>query len=224
MDVWPTTADELMAVQSQLAAMSPPPWQLVTPLRVGAVWVCFPRGASGPGSAGDPAWAAAVVMHGRRVVDQVTVTGVAGAAYAPGLLALRVGPLMGAAVAALDVEPDVLLVDATGLDHPRRSGLALHLGVVLDVPTVGITHRPLLASGAWPADEVNARSPLLLDGETVGYWLRTRVGRRPVVVHAGWRTDPDTAVDVVVACKGKARTPAPLRQARRLARRSRAAT
>jgi deoxyribonuclease V len=99
----------------------------------------------------------------------------------------------------------------------------LHLGVVLDLPTVGITHRPLLADGAWPDDEVNARSPLLLDGETVGYWLRTRAGRRPVVVHAGWRTDPDTAVDVVVACKGKARTPAPLRQARRLARSARAA-
>src|SRR5436305_1869658 len=80
--------------------------------------------------------------------------GPAGAAYEPGLLALRAGRLLEDAVRRLPRSPDVLLVNATGRDHPRRAGLALQLGAVLGVPTVGVTHRPLLAAGEWPADEI----------------------------------------------------------------------
>src|SRR5207247_2406472 len=96
--------------------------------------------------------------------------------YEVGLLALREGLLLEHAVRALEDQPDVLLVSATGRDHPRGAGLALHLGAVLGVPTVGITHRPLLAAGEWPTDERGATSPLVRDGELVGYWLRTRRG------------------------------------------------
>jgi deoxyribonuclease V len=151
-------------------------------------------------------------------------TGTAGAGYEPGLLALREGSLLEAALRSLGEEPDVALVDATGRDHPRRAGLAVHLGAVLDLPTAGVTHRPLLAEGVWPRDERGAASPLMIDREVVGYWLRTRPGRRPLAVHAGWRTDPDTAVEVVLAVLGSSRTPEPLRQARRIAREARAAS
>jgi deoxyribonuclease V len=147
---------------------------------------------------------------------------VAGAAYEPGLLALREGRLLDDAVRALPDPPDVVLVNATGRDHLRRVGLALHLGSVLDVATVGVTHRTLLAAGEWPPDERGARSPLLLGGEVVGFWLRTRRGTRPLAVHAAWRTDPETAVDVVLAVTRDTRTPEPLRLARRAARRARA--
>jgi deoxyribonuclease V len=176
---------------------------------------------SGVGGPGDPAWAAAVIMHGRRLAEHAVLVGVATGAYVPGLLALRIGPLLSDAICRLPVRPDVVLIDATGRDHPRRAGLAVHLGAVLDLPSVGITHRPLLASGEWPDDLVNASAPLFLNGETVGYWLRTRTGRRPVAVHAGWRTDAETALRIVRACRGGKRTPAPLREARRLARRTR---
>jgi deoxyribonuclease V len=138
-------------------------------------------------------------------------------------LALRTGPLLETAVRALTVRPDVLLVDATGADHPRRAGLAVHLGAVLDIATVGVTHRPLLAAGDWPADQAGAMSPLLLNGDLVGYWVRTRAGHRPLAVHAGWRTDAHTAAQVVLAA-ARVRTPEPLRQARRLARTARAGT
>ena len=148
--------------------------------------------------------------------------GAAGAAYEPGLLALREGPLLEAAVRALPEPPEVLLVNATGRDHPRRAGLALHLGSVLDLPTVGLTHRTLLAVGEWPPDERGAQAPLLLARELVGYWLRTKRAARPLAVHAAWRPDPETAAQVVAAATRRARTPEPLRLARRAARVARA--
>jgi deoxyribonuclease V len=115
----------------------------------------------------------------------------------------------------------VLLVDGTGRDHPRRAGLALHLGAELGVPTIGVTHRPLLARGDWPPDEAAATTPLRLDGEVVGAWVRSRAGTRPVAVHPGWRTDVETAVEVVRRLSIR-RTPEPLRAARHAAREARA--
>jgi deoxyribonuclease V len=137
------------------------------------------------------------------------------------LLALRAGALLEKATRSLPVRPDVLLVDATGYDHPRRAGLARHLGAMLDTPTVGVTHRPMLAVGDWPDPQRGATSPLLLDGVLVGFWVRTRSGRRPLAVHAGWRTDPAMAAQIVLGA-ARHRTPTPLREARRLARTARA--
>jgi len=218
--MWPRSTGVLVDAQRALAAEAPPAWRppAATPPAIGACVVCFPRGQSGAGAAGDPAWAAGVVLRRRRVLAESVLTGAAGGAYAPGLLALREGALAQAVVEALDVTPDVVLVDATGRDHPRRAGLALQLGAALGLPTVGVTHRPLLASGAWPGPERGASSALLLEGEHVGAWLRTRHGARPLAVHAAWRTDVDAAVAVVLAATRGHRTPEPLRRARRLAR------
>jgi deoxyribonuclease V len=162
------------------------------------------------------------VLRADHLLGSAVVSGKAGAAYAPGLLALREGPLLERSVRAAGVLPDVLIVNATGRDHPRRAGLALHLGAVLDLPTIGVTHRPLAAAGGEPGAERGARSPLLLRGEVVGYWLRTQKGARALAVHSAWRTDPDTAAAVVLAATRRARTPEPLRRARELARLARA--
>jgi deoxyribonuclease V len=124
-------------------------------------------------------------------------------------------------VRALGVEPDVLLVNATGRDHPRRAGLALQLGAVLALPTVGVTHRLLVAEGAWPDDRRGATSAFRLGGDVVGCWLRTRNGTRPLAVHAAWRTEPERAVEVVLASLQRFRTPEPLRRARQAARSAR---
>ena len=217
MSAWPHTRDELIAEQLRLSALEPPLWRFDPGARVGGVFVCFGRGGSGPGSAGDAAWAGACLGD-----ETVVVQGRAGAPYEPGLLALREGPVLEAAARALGEPPDVVLVDGTGRDHPRRAGFALHLGAVLDLPTVGVTHRPLAAAGEWPPGVRGARSPLRLEGELVGYWVRTRAGTRPLAVHAAWRTDPDTASEVVLSTS-RARTPEPLREARRRSREARAA-
>jgi deoxyribonuclease V len=214
--VWPRAREELIQEQSRLGVLEPTAWGSEPDAKVGGVFLCFARGESGPGGAGDAAWTGACI--GR---DTTVVPGQAGAPYEPGLLALREGALLEAAVRALPELPDVLLVDATGRDHPRRAGLALQLGAMLGLPTVGVTHRPLIAEGKWPADERGARSPLLHRGELVGYWLRTRVGTRPLAVHAAWRTDPDAAAEIVLSAS-RVRTPEPLRTARRRAREARA--
>jgi deoxyribonuclease V len=215
---WPQTAAELVQVQYALAAATLPDWLLPEDeLEVGGCFVCFERGPAGPGHAGDRGWAGAALLSGATAVAE----GRAGAAYEPGLLALREGRLLEEAVRRLPRLPDVLLVNATGRDHPRRAGLALHLGAVLGLPTVGVTHRALRAEGEWPPDETGADSPLTLESEVVGAWLRTRRGTRPLAVHAAWRTDPETAIRIVrLSIRGR-RTPEPVRLARRVARSSR---
>ena len=210
-------------VQLELAAARPPAWQRPAgAYTTGGCFVCFARGAGGRGVADEPAWAAASLAVGARIVCSAVMEGLAGDAYEPGLLALREGPLLEAAIRALPRMPDVLLVNATGRDHPRRAGLAVQLGAVLEIPSIGVTHRPLLARGRWPPDEPGARTALLIDGEEVGCWLRTRPRARPLAVHPGWRTNLDTACAVVLAAVGRARAPEALREARRLARCARA--
>jgi deoxyribonuclease V len=216
---WPADDEALDRAQTALAAAAPAPWRPGDAPLIAGCFVCFRRGAGGTGARGEPGWAAAAIGAEGPVA---AIRGTAGAPYRAGRLALREGPLLEAAVRALGGRPDVLLVDATGRDHPRRAGLATHLGAVLDLPTVGVTHRPLLASGEWPAAERGARAALTLDGEPVGAWLRVAARRRPLAVHAAWRTDVDTAVAVVLAATARVRTPEPLRRARRAARRTRA--
>lgn len=212
-------------MQRELARRRPELWQPQPgrPLVAGC-FVCFRRGVTGRGRAGEPAWAAALLMHGdRHQVAAACVAGAAGYDYEPGLLALREGPLLGAALAALPERPALIIANASGRDHPRRAGLALQLGAELGLPSVGVTDRPLLASGPEPAAQRGASSLLLLEGEEVARLVRTRAGARALVVHPGWRTDLDTAVAVVLSAIRRARTPEPLRRARRTARAARVA-
>jgi deoxyribonuclease V len=221
--MWPKTPAELIRRQRELAGRRPAGWRPSRPRLVAGCFVCFARGASGHGRAGEPGWAAAALIGAdRHLAGTTVVRGQAGGPYEPGLLALREGPLLEAAVRALAGKPEVVIANATGRDHPQGAGLALHLGAVLDLPSVGLTDCPLLAVGAEPGPERGATSPLLLEGAEVARLLRTRVGARPVVVHSGWRTDLDAAVSVVLAAIRGARMPEPLREARREARRARA--
>lgn len=248
---WPATADDLREVQDRIAreaaaALAAAPWTVTPHFVSGGCFVAFARGEAGPGHAGDHAWAAAVawrpsggaarrtdrVLTGtgpggpRRALDvlgQVVVADRVPAPYAAGLLALREGPILAAAIARLEPRPDVMLIDATGLDHPRRAGLAVHVGVALDIPTVGVTHRTLVAVGQPPPLERGRSSDLVIDGDVVARWVCTRTGARAVVAHAGWRTDAATAAAVVLTTStDAARTPVPLQEARRVAREARA--
>src|SRR5205823_14053372 len=139
---------ELVRAQEALAGDAPEPWTRPDePFLVGGCFVCFGRGGSGHGEAGEPGWAGAVLMRRDHTLGRAVAAGAAGAPYAPGLPAPREGALLAQVVAALPERPAVLLVNGTGRDHPRNAGLAVHLGAVLDVATVGVTDRPLVATG-----------------------------------------------------------------------------
>jgi deoxyribonuclease V len=221
-DLWPGSAELLEELQADLAERSreAPPWAPPRDrvVQCAGVFVTFASGSAGR----EPACAAAAVVEGPRLVAMAMVLGRAGAPYAPGRLALQRGPLLEAVVRALEDPPDLLLVNATGWDHPRGAGMALHLGAALDLPTIGVTDRPLVASAGQPGPTQGEAAPLVHGGAVVGFVLRTRLRTRPVIAHAGWRTDPETAREVVLACSGRARTPEPLRVARQLARVQRA--
>jgi deoxyribonuclease V len=220
---WPVDPGVLLAEQQRLAALQPPPWhQEGSVLEVAAAVVTFGRGGHGHGRAAEPAWASAVLLRGSQVVAAGVVEGVAHSPYVPALQAMREGPLLTAAVEILPRRPDVLLLAAAGRDHPRRAGLALHVGAVLAVPSIGVTDRPLLARGEGPGPDRGDTSPLLLDGEEVARWVRTAPAVRPLVAHAAWRTDAHVAAAVLLSSTTTARTPLALREARRLARETRA--
>jgi deoxyribonuclease V len=208
MATWPATADELTQLQHALGELTPEPWQPpANVLRIGACFVCFER-VHGAGVAGDRGFAGAAVTHRCQLLAGVSVSGPAGGPYRPALLALREGPLLEQAVRALPITPEVLVVNATGRDHPRRAGRALHLRRAWAAH--GRSNHPTAARRRnWPVDQRAATAPLRLGGEVVGCWVRTRSGARPVAVHAAWQTDAQAAVQVVLAATRRARTPEP---------------
>lgn len=137
--------------------------------------------------------------------------------YVPGLLAFREGPVVLAALARLGDRPDVIIFDAQGLAHPRRMGLATHLGVLLDMPTVGCTKSRLIGVHKEP-DEPRGSWTLLRDAdEVIGAVLRTRDGVRPVFVSVGNQVDLGTAVSLTLSCTTRYRLPEPTRWAHRVA-------
>jgi deoxyribonuclease V len=137
--------------------------------------------------------------------------------YVPGLLALREGPAVLAALEHLTVWPDVFLFDAHGLAHPRRIGLASHLGVILDWPSIGCAKSRLTGIHAEPGDTVGEWAPLVDGLETVGSVLRTRAGVKPVYVSIGHRVDLGTAIELVLGCTRGYRLPETTRFAHKMA-------
>lgn len=218
---WPSDPARLEELQYELAQLRPKPWVPPTGFTIGGCFVCFER--DGDDGETDVGWAAAVTVQGSRMLASSVISGMATAPYLPGFLAAREGPLLEKAVRALAPAPDVLMVNATGRDHPRRTGLAFHLGWALDMPSVGITHRSFLASGKEPGPWSMSITPQFIGEEQVGWWVRTRSQARPVAVTPGWRIGLDTCLEVVREGTHRVRTPEPIRQARRLARTARVA-
>lgn len=120
--------------------------------------------------------------------------------YVPGLLSFREGPAVLAACAELTVEPDVLLFDGQGYAHPRRLGLASHLGVLLDRPAIGCAKSRLIGHCEEPERGFGARTPLVDRGEVVGAAVRTRPQHKPLFVSPGHKVSVETAVAIALAC------------------------
>ena len=133
--------------------------------------------------------------------------------YVPGLLAFREGPVVLAALEQLTRRPDVLMFDAQGLAHPRRMGLATHLGVLLDMPAVGCAKSLLCGRYAEPGERKGNWTPLLDGDEVIGAVVRTRDGVQPVFVSVGHRVDLEAAIALALNCTTRYRLPEPTRWA-----------
>ena len=138
--------------------------------------------------------------------------------YVPGFFAFREGPSIMSAVGALSQQPDLLLVDGHGRAHPRRAGIATHVGFLLKIPTVGVAKQILLGDTVEFGPARGSSSPVWDRGEIVGMAVRTKAGSRPVYVSAGHAMDLETAVAAVLATTGTSRVPAPVREAHRISR------
>lgn len=137
--------------------------------------------------------------------------------YIPGLLSFREGPAVLAAWTALETTPDLIVFDGQGIAHPRRFGIASHMGVILDVPSIGCAKSRLCGQHEDPAPEAGSTADLIHRGDLVGRVVRTRTHVRPVFVSVGHRVDLDTAVRWVLACCRGYRLPETTRWAHRLA-------
>ncbi len=148
---------------------------------------------------------AVVVLRypGMVLAETRAVEGRPGFPYVPGLLSFRESPLILAACRELELTPDLFIVDGQGIAHPRRLGIASHLGLLLDTPTIGCA-KSILRGRHEPLDrEAGSSAPLVDDGEVIGAALRTRDGVAPVYVSIGHRVDLEAAVLWVKAsCRG----------------------
>jgi deoxyribonuclease V len=133
--------------------------------------------------------------------------------YVPGLLSFRESPVLLAAFEKLRVEPDLILVDGHGIAHPRRFGIACHLGLLLDRPTIGCAKSILVGEAAEPGVRAGSTAPLVDKGETVGIVLRTRDRVKPIYVTTGHRVSLQSAVRIARQCLDGFRIPKPTREA-----------
>ncbi len=152
-----------------------------------------------------------------RPVEAVVVRRPTRFPYVPGLLSFREVPALLDALNALRSPPDLILCDGQGLAHPRRFGLACHLGVVTDIPTIGVAKSRLIGTFRPPPDQRGAWTPLEDRGEVIGAVLRTREHTRPLFVSIGHRVSLDTAIGLVLACTPRYRLPETTRAAHHLA-------
>lgn len=209
---WPRSAEEAIAQQVALAR------KVVTSGSIPRVrWVA---GVDVSVRQGQARAAVAVLRYPELSLETwATATAPVAFPYVPGLLAYRELPVVLEALQRLEAEPDLFLCDAQGIAHPRRLGLASHLGVLLDRPTIGCAKSRLYGrpAGTLPKER-GSHVPLVTpEGEVIGAVVRTRTGVKPLYISVGHRVDLDWAVQFVLACCRGVRLPEPTRQAHRLA-------
>lgn len=209
---WQVSTTEALDIQRRLAGQVSRDSEGVTPHFIAGVDISV-------GKAQEMARGAVVVLSypELRLVETKTVQKELDFPYIPGLLSFRELPLILAACEQLTITPDLILVDGQGIAHPRRMGLASHLGLFLNTPTIGCAKSLLCGKHEIPGEEPDIYAKIVDQGETIGVALRTKTGVKPIYVSIGHKIDLQTAIHWVLECCRGYRLPEPTRLAHQAA-------
>ncbi|OKH37135.1 endonuclease V [[Phormidium ambiguum] IAM M-71] len=209
---WPLTAEEAVIIQQELASEVITSDQLTTVQYVAGVDVGFTE-------SGTITRAAVAVLSFPHLQLQEYALAYRPTTfpYVPGFLSFREVPAVLEALEKLSITPDLILCDGQGIAHPRKFGIACHLGVLTNIPTIGVAKSLLVGKHSELPEQSTAWQPLIYRGETIGAVLRTRSGVKPVYVSSGHRVSLTTAIDYVLRCTTKYRLPETTRWADKLA-------
>lgn len=209
---WNVTPQEAVAIQERMRHLVETADRLPEIVHVAGVDVHFDE-------SGQIAQAAVAVLSypDLKPVDEAVAQRPVEFPYIPGLLSFRELPAVLDALVRLQTSPDLILYDGHGLAHPRRFGIACHLGVLLDCPTIGVGKTRLIGRHVEPPWQGGSWVPLQDGGEVVGAVVRTRTGVKPIYVSIGHRLTLQTAVRLSLSCTTRYRLPETTREAHRLA-------
>jgi len=205
---WQVSPAQALDIQRKLAAQVSKSSEITAPRFIAGVDIST-------GKREGMATAAVVVLNypELRLVETKVNQGRLELPYIPGLLSFRESPLILAVCQKLTITPDLILVDGQGIAHPRRMGLASHLGLFLNTPTIGCAKSLLCGTYEVPGEEPGSYAEVVDRGETIGVALRTRLGVKPVFVSIGHKVDLNTAIYWVMQCCRGYRLPEPTRLA-----------
>lgn len=209
---WPLTAEEAIAIQQQLSP------EVITEDRLGTV--NYVAGVDvGFEESGSISRAAVAVLSfpELELKESAIARRPTTFPYVPGFLSFREIPAVIDALEKVSITPDLILCDGQGIAHPRRFGLACHLGLLADVPTIGVAKSWFIGQHGELPNERGEWKPMRHRGEIIGAVLRTRNGVKPVYVSSGHRVSLPTAIDYVLRCTPKYRLPETTRIADKLA-------
>ncbi len=210
---WPATIGEAIVIQEELQA------QVITEDRLPET-VQYVAGVDMGFDAGGTISRAAVAVLSfpdLQVVETTIAYRPTSFPYVPGFLSFREIPAILDALEKVTIIPDLILCDGQGIAHPRRLGIACHLGLIVDIPTIGAAKSRLVGKYAELPEAKGSWQPLMYKDETVGAVLRTRTGVRPLYISSGHRVSLPTAIDYVLRCTPKYRLPETTRIADKLA-------
>lgn len=208
---WDVTPDEAIAIQQRLRHLldAAPPVALDSVHTIAGIDASYTTVGR----------AAIVVLTypDLQLVEQVTAVRESVFPYVPGLLSFREGPVVEDAMRKLTIQPDLLMFDGQGHAHPRRMGIASHMGLNLDRPSIGCAKSRLVGRYTDPGPNAGDRSPLVDRGETIGVVLRSKPRTNPLFISHGYRITLEDSLQVVLQCLRGYRLPEPTRLADKLA-------
>ena len=203
---WHVGVAEAIEIQRHLAGQVSQKNEVTSPRHIAGADISVPRGA------GAASGAVVVLDYPElRIVEKQIVRGELDFPYIPGLLSFREAPLLLTAFARLSIKPDLIMVDGQGIAHPRRLGIASHLGLLLGIPSIGCAKSPLWGHFTEPGAEPGDYSLIWDRDEIIGAALRTKRRTKPLIVSVGQKVDLDSAIYWVLQCCRGYRLPQPTR-------------